>query len=165
MTPTLPTFVAPVAVLLAMIVLVRLLRWLMRCTRHEPHGPDFIRPYTVVPAHVDADVPTTLADAFFDRWLPLLVGIAIVFGSIWLVAWLGWLANELFHGTTAVAGWPPWFGTPRSFFLFFLVGIFTLFIGGWTVAMSLAVAYAVGTWAMWPGAARGQPSRDGRRRP
>ena len=47
--------------------------------------------------------------------LPLLLGSAILLTSIWLLAYVGWLALYVLHGPTVLLVQPPSFGSSRLF--------------------------------------------------
>ena len=145
----------PVIAILVLIALVLVFRHLLPLPELKPGAPSAGVPSTCL------SYETAVADAAWERvtgrwnpWvtvlLPLLLGSAIMLTSIWLLAYVGWLALYVLHGPTVLLVQPPWFGSPRPFARFVMLGLISAPIGLFGVGIIGALAYVVGRRTLWP---------------
>lgn len=144
------SFLPPIAVLLALIVLVAATR---RVPRRRPppvqHSPwDYC---TYQPEREPSSVAVPGIRGWLESWLPIALGLVIITGTTWLLAWLGWLITGMQGNAAALAESPPWFGTASQFGWFCLNGLLAVAGSGIVVLVILVLSITIGEGVLMGG--------------
>lgn len=99
--------------------------------------------------------------------LPTVIGAAIVALTLWLIAYLGWIAAFVMNRPYALAATPPWFDRPTTFGMYVVFGVATVIVGVPSVALFVAAMHWIGRHTLWPNPGSqethsGAPRRDRR---
>ena len=141
--------IAPVVILL----LVRLLRTLLRVPdlKYVPDEPAYMLRRPDEPTAADQWKQVT---ARWNGWitgpLAFLVGLMVVASTVWLLAYLGWIATGVFDRPFALTITPPWFHSLPSLMLATFFGIVTLVVGVPAVAFVGFALHWIGRHTLWP---------------
>lgn len=92
-----------------------------------------------------------------DHWndwiigpLPTAIGTAIVTLTLWLLAYLGWIAAFVVNRAYALDATPPWFGQPTTFAMYVVFGVAAVIGGVSVIALFVAAMHFIGRHTLWP---------------
>lgn len=143
----------PITTFIAILILVRLLRAKLRVPglKHVPDEPAYM------PRRPDDPTASEQWQQINDHWnrwitgpLAFLVGLLVGVATVWLLAYLGWIAASVFDRSYALTIPPPWFHSLPSLLGATLLGIAALVVG---VPITGFVGFAlhwIGRHTLWP---------------